>query len=763
MGEELFGLPLFRAWPAILVGLLAFAALSSAYGATYYVDGNCPGAGSGTNPACGSSGPKKLLSDGVALLSAPGDTLIVRGVHPAHNGESAAFDGRYFDDWILISGKNGSASANIKIQPYGYTGPGTGEVVYIDGTKSPSSGWTKCSSCGTGSGTCGTVPVAACGETWYATDTTTAKKVVGAQKDDGTPTYRVSSAANLTNSHTGYTGTTPEIDSYSPQNGVGPILVRWGTSLPSKPFVFHDNNGMGFFVSNSSHITVQGFTIRCHVRPGLLAADNYGPPTNITFKDNRVLYGSYMTLSGPDYGIASYSGNNISILGNEIGWTTSEGIHTRSKGVGPTVVTIAGNWIHHTGDQGVLGPASVGTPSGMILTSDYTATDGNYAGSVIENNFIEGQANHTPTGGSQGRGIIIEDNSNNWIIRNNVFFRSTAECLKFDGTGVSASGNQVYNNLFVECGQDPGPAGGGGPGLYIVSSGAAASSNNKIYNNTFVGNRSGAIVGECGGPCTGNEFRNNVMYDSTAKRMVNWAPAGSFQNNIVYAAGTGTLVTFNGGSFTCTQLVSAADVDRNGTGNDKVQCVDPRFVSSAGRDFHLQAGSPAIDTGTITGLPAGRTASIQNTLAQAHGLPNYNDNLAMGGTAWDVGAAEVGTAGPPTAVLTLTPSLPAYSNGTYTLTLSASRTLVALPGPLTLLESDSSTQIVTITGSVPGTVFTGTLVIGSGVAEGMGTFTLPLNNLVDGSGLKGNQLTSGSQVLIDRSPPSTPVNFRFGS
>jgi len=783
-GERLLGRPALRASPTFLIGVLAFTFLPAAFGATYYVDGNCPSAGSGTNPACGSSGPKKLLADGVALLSAPGDTLMVRGVHPAHDGESAAFDGRYFDDWILISGKNGSASASIKVQPYGFTGPGTGEVVYIDGTKPPSSGWTQCSNCA--SGVCAGVPAAGCSETWYASDTGTAMLAVGAQKPDGSPTFAVSTASDLTNSHSSYLGsrcsvstwkacdanldcgsgetctaTSPEIDSYSPQNG-GPILVRWGTgsmapggSSNPKPYVTNNNNGTGFFVSNSSYVTVRGFVSRCHVRP-LTVANNYGAVSNITVSDNKLFYVNYKTSSGPDYGLASYSASPVTFSGNEVAWTTSEGIHARSKPVGPTVLTISGNWIHNVGDQRILGPAAVGTPNGMIITSDYTSTDGNWSGSVLENNFI---ANISYSG---DKAVILEDNVNNWIIRNNVFYRMGGEGIKLDGTGVSSNGHQIYNNIFLENGVKGVNAGGGGPGIYILTTSGKTASNNVVYNNTFANNRNGGIVAECGGSCPNNVFRNNIIYDSSPKMLITYPPAGVFESNLLNAPGTGSIASINGRSSTCLSTVLTADLDGNGTANDKNRCSDPLFVSLPSRDLHLSSGSPAVDGGASAGMPSGRTSSINNSLAQFHGFPSYADNAPMSGSAWDIGAVERSASGPPTASVSVGQGGSMIGSGTYTLTLTASRSLVSLPGPLSFLESDSSTTTVSLAGTLPGTSFTGVFVVNSSVSEGPGVFSLPLNNLVDSLGQTGNLLTGGYQITIDRTAPSSPANLRFG-
>src|SRR5262245_62163755 len=117
--------------------LLLLLSGSPAWAATYYVDGNCPSAGNGTSITCGASGPKTLISAGLALMAA-GDTLNVRGVHSTHDGESVNFDGRYYgNEWgISLTCNSGSPCV---VQPY------NGEIVYLDGTRASSAGWTQCS------------------------------------------------------------------------------------------------------------------------------------------------------------------------------------------------------------------------------------------------------------------------------------------------------------------------------------------------------------------------------------------------------------------------------------------------------------------------------------------------------------------------------------------------------------------------------------------------------------------------------------------
>jgi hypothetical protein len=739
------------------------------------VDGNCPSSGSGTSLACGSSGPKKSLELGIALLN-PGDTLLVRGAHPAHDGESGPFDGRYFQNEYPIA-RAGTSSARITIQPYGYTGPGTGETVFIDGTRPPSSGWTRCTDCL--SGICAGVPAAGCSETWYATDSGsappgfqggTAHLVLWAQKDDGSITYRVTSPSDLTNSHANYnpkrcsqatwkpcttnaecglgscTATSPEIDAFSPQNG-GPILVRWGSSLPARPYVPYNQSGDAFaFKSSSAYVTLQGFNMRAH-RTATIYIDPGS--SNHIIRDNRIFWGQCAAGAGHSYGITTYGPTNLTIEGNEIAYTVDEGIHGQAKEDGSAATAIIkGNWVHNQGDISVLGSVE-GTPSGMTLGESGGAHQSNWSGSVLENNLIANQKAN-PGIGSPGYGLRIENGSSNWIIRNNVFYGTNAQCIDIDGSDGASDNNQVYNNLLINCGR---------AGINFWCSNSVR--NTKVYNNTFVNCAEEAITTtNMSGVCTGNEFRNNIMFASGSKRLVSWPIPGTFQNNLVSASGTGTVVSFNGRTFSCSGLLPTADVDGDGASNDNVKCLDPQFKSVSGNDFHLNVSSPAINLGTTLGIPAGRTASIYNTIAGQRGFPDYAtyDNLSMRDSAWDVGAVEFDSAlGSISAAIVLSDPAPTAA-GNVNVTLTTSVPVVSLPLPLSFTESDGSTTTITLSGTLPGSTFSGVFVVGITVADGPGTFSLPAGSLVDGSGNTGNVISSGAQTIIDKTPPAAPSN-----
>jgi hypothetical protein len=446
--------------------------------------------------------------------------------------------------------------------------------------------------------------------------------------------------------------------------------------------------------------------------------------------------------------MTTYGPTNLLIEGNEIAYTVDEGIHGQSRtDCSAATVTIKGNWVHNQGDTSVLGYTN-GTPSGMTLGASGVAGCGDWSGSLLENNLFANQKRN-PAAGSPGYGLRIENASANWIIRNNVFHKTDAQCIDIDGSDGVSDNNQVYNNLLINCGR---------AGIDFWCSNAVR--NTKIYNNTFVNCVEGAIsTSNMSGSCSGNEFRNNIMFDSGVKQLVNWPISGKFQNNLVFSTTTGTILSFNGRSFTCAGLNPTADIDGDGISNDKIRCLNPLFVSVAGNDLHLTAASPAIDGGTTTGIPAGRTASIYNTLAGLRGLADYalNDNLAMAGIAWEIGAVEFGAASSTvTASIALSDPSPT-AGGNVGVTLTTSVPVVSLPGPLTFRDSAGSSTSIQLTGTVPGSVFSGLFVVDSGVADGLGTFSLPTGSLVDGSGNTGNTITSGGQTITDRTPPVRPV------
>ena len=127
------------------------------------------------------------------------------------------------------------------------------------------------------------------------------------------------------------------------------------------------------------------------------------------------------------------------------------------------------------------------------------------------------------------------------IVRNSKFHHN-ATGIQY----VYARDALIYNNLFYENNDSV----GGGSGIF-----AGGSHGGKVYNNTFYHNHGEGLV--VSSDTSNLIVRNNIFYNN-----------GSNINN-------------SSGSTTVSNNLTA----------------DPRFVNAGAGDFHLQAGSPAIDTG----------------------------------------------------------------------------------------------------------------------------------------------------------------------
>ncbi len=103
--------------------------------------------------------------------------------------------------------------------------------------------------------------------------------------------------------------------------------------------------------------------------------------------------------------------------------------------------------------------------------------------------------------------------------------------------------------------------------------------NHKFYNNTLVGVSDWAFISTVS--TSGVEFRNNIIYNAGSGSI--YGANFAHSNNILSSTGAnyGNGATAGSGEFVA----------------------DPLFANAGADDYHLQAGSPAIDAGIDVGLP----------------------------------------------------------------------------------------------------------------------------------------------------------------
>jgi hypothetical protein len=324
-----------------------------------------------------------------------------------------------------------------------------------------------------------------------------------------------------------------------------------------------DGGGNGFLVTASSvnsAAKLDGFTI-----------------TNV----NATYFGMYNYNSSPTVTNCTFSGNSASNGGGMFNFFYSS----------PTVsnCTFSGNSASNGGGMYNIYNSS---PTVTNCTfSENTASDG---GGMYNESSSPVVTNCTFSGNSAVRGGGMQNALSSATVTNCTFSGNTATT----GNGLGGGMYNLDSSLTVtNCTFSGNSAGAGGGGMMNDEYSSSTVTNCTFSrNNAFYGggmynyNHSWPAVTNC--TFSGNSaVLGGGMYNESSS-------SPTVTNNILWEDSPDEI--YNLGS---SPIVTYSDIQGGFTGTGNIDA-DPKFVDAANEDYHLQQGSPCIDTGTPSGAPA---------------------------------------------------------------------------------------------------------------------------------------------------------------
>jgi hypothetical protein len=318
------------------------------------------------------------------------------------------------------------------------------------------------------------------------------------------------------------------------------------------------------------------------------------------------------------------------------------------------------------------------TITGNIITNN-TAGDGgggissSFSSPLIQGNLITNNSQIPGwSGGVGGGGVTIVGASAAQLLNNVISGNSWSA----SGGGVTlfAAGTPAVKNNFITNNS----AFSQGGGIWMVNYSDAS-----IVQNVIVGNSAGTgggvywlVPSGRRGPflinntVSGNNSAQGSAvfadgFDSQAKLINNILISTNNQNTVVCGTMDASVPVFLFNDVTSTGGQPYAGTCANQTGSNGNISADPQFVNAATGDYHLQVGSPAMDSGTSESAPD----------TDLDGVPRPADGNDDGVTAFDMGAYESQPVDLTSPVTTATtnpfPNAAGWNQTNTTVTLSA--------------------------------------------------------------------------------------------
>ena len=299
-----------------------------------------------------------------------------------------------------------------------------------------------------------------------------------------------------------------------------------------------------------------------------------------------------------------------------------------------------------------------GTVASNIVAANTAVESGSVHGATGENYYPQGGGVMVGCWDVPSCRVSFMDNT----IAGNVTARSLAKSgasavigavgggLSADSATVDLSGNLVQMNMAIGSGSDEGAG-----GAINLSNGSAFLAANRFLDNTTIqggggapaiwlwqgaissvndiaARNSGAFGAGSSGPATNLSFTNDTLYDNGRGVEANDNSTVSVMNTIIAQHDRG-IIRSNPAATVVEDynlLDNTQDYDGFPGAAHDVTGQDPQLVNPAGGDFHLMAGSPAMDAGSNAGAPT----------VDFEGTPRPLDGDGDGTPAVDIGVDE---------------------------------------------------------------------------------------------------------------------------
>lgn len=362
--------------------------------------------------------------------------------------------------------------------------------------------------------------------------------------------------------------------------------------------------------SSVRYITLEGFDI-CNLYSSAFNTDPEGILINGNAKDITIRNCNIYNIKNSASLSNWRSGHAIFVIGNGAAAIsnlviTGCTVHDTQTGTSENITlagnidgfTITNNTIYNTENIGIIiaGGDNL-NPNGNVAT--------NYArNGVVSDNVLYNvsMANSVDVWGANNYGAIaiyVCGGAGTIIERNKVYNCDRGIGLVSESNTYATRTSIVRNNFVYNCwrtgiymGDYLNYTRGGTKNCYVV--------NNTLFMNDRVPGAFGEIEGEIRltENCDSNVVRNNIVYARENDVFVHkYTTTGSnnvIDNNLYYTTGTAKWI-WNGTAYTDYAAWKTACGGDSGSSNG----IDPLLVNNTSPDLHIQAGSPAKNTGVI--------------------------------------------------------------------------------------------------------------------------------------------------------------------